>query len=186
VPKRKDISQIGPKNKEYRDFFKRYIPENPKLVFIAESPPLNLEDYFYFDEEFGKQRFFATIIKAVFDVEYNQGFHESKKNLLNKFQKEGFVLLDVSPEPIKHDESSIEVLREEKSSFLEGLNNYVSQKTDLIIIKESVHDLLYDDIKGMYNILNEEYISFPIYYYFPNTIEKIREVRPDLPIDLQS
>ena len=54
----------------------KYLPKIIKILFIAESPPAFRNEkgpsYFYFEYNPGGDVLFATIVKALFNIEYKK------------------------------------------------------------------------------------------------------------------
>jgi hypothetical protein len=90
----------------YWDRAKKYLPPQIDMLFIAESPPAfkdsNKKAYFYFENSYGGDILFATIMKAIFHVHYHKN-PAWKKALLKQFQRRKYFLIDAVPYPINRD-----------------------------------------------------------------------------------
>lgn len=179
--------------KIFRNAANKYLPDKISFLFIAESPPWSLypqkAGYFYFDECTGNEMFFSTILNGIFGIKYYKGKND-KCALLSKLKDNGIWLTDAVEFPINKDENGLTVsnktreriIRENLSNLLDGLNRFkeqgiVNRKTKLILIKETVHNALYDSLKEKgFNILNEKYIAFPRYSFDPNVTEPIKKL----------
>jgi len=169
---------------------KKYLPNKINILFIAESPPAfrnpDKISYFYFENSYGSDILFATIMKALFNVNYRKN-PEWKKELLERFKREKkCFLVDGVPYPINRDRKWQKVpvrMREEQirknEKVLLKLLGYLEKKrhidnnTRVILIKETVHNALYDRLSNRYDVLNEDPIGFPRWYGDPTMVCRI-------------
>lgn len=165
----------------------KYRPNNIKVLFIAESPPVPLPNgkkaFFYF-EECLNERFFATIIKAVFGVKYRKGVDKVK--LLTRFMDEGYWLIDAVQTPInKKDDKKVpdsarkNLIRGAADDLIAKIENLKSEglfndDSGIILIKKTVFNELSPILKNRYWVLNKETVEFPRYPGDCNTIEGIK------------
>ncbi len=172
---------------------KKYLPAKINTLFIAESPPAFKDQdkmsYFYFKNNYRGEILFATITKALFNVNYHKD-PERKKELLERFRREKrCFLVDGVPYPINRDgkwrtipakerEAHIRKNKEVLLRLLSDLKKreHIDSKTRLILIKKTVYNALYDDLKSRYYVLNEGPIGFPRWYRDPTTVSKIRKL----------
>ena len=174
----------------YRKAAHKYRPERIKFLFLAESPPaynlIDKKSYFFFEKNPGSDILFATIIKAIFNVDYRKA-DGNKIELLQRFKDEGFWLVDAVEKPInkvagqrtpeKERERLIRKSIPDLLTRLERLKqeDVLNRKTGIILIKKVVHNVLYPVLttKG-YRVLNEGKIDFPKYHNDRDTIRGIQ------------
>jgi len=170
---------------------RKYMPSQIKVLFIGESPPAFRNQprmaYFYFKESAG-DLLFASMMKAVFDVDYKKNPF-IKESLLKRFAEEKrCFLIDAVPFPINRDangnkvkdnkrEKIIETQKRKLQEMLYDLEKIgkVNAETGIVLLKETVHNALYDDLNERYKILNPDYIGFPRWHGDQLFIEKIRQ-----------
>lgn len=167
----------------------KYRPNNIKVLFIAESPPVPLPNgkkaFFYFEECPSNEMFFATIIKAVFGIDYRKGMFD-KTELLTRFMDEGYWLIDAVQTPINRQESET-VSNPDRENLIRGaaddlkarIENLKSEglfndDSGIILIKKTVFNVLSPILKDKYWVLNKETVEFPRYHGDCNTIEGIK------------
>lgn len=174
----------------YRLHRERYLPTKIKYLFVAESPPAFKtavpSAYFYFDTVPKADSLFYTIIKAIFDIDFDK-YVNNRVETLYQFQDDGFYLIDAVDYPINKDKNwddtpnsfRDEVIFNNRSVFEQNLNvlsanGNLNKQTKSILIKETVfnqygnHPLL--------NVANKKKIGFPSYIKDRRTIEAIRSV----------
>ncbi len=181
---------------EYRKLRKeckeKYKPEEIKVLFIAESPPAVKEggkmSYFYLEDNPGSEVLFATLVEALYYEKYRKDkknkeeLSNKKKELLNKLKKDGYFLIDAVECPINKDEKGKgipdkkreKIIKDKISELLKELERLISHETKIILIKNSVFNVLHSVLKEEgYNVLNETKIAFPVY----NCQDVVNEIR---------
>jgi hypothetical protein len=172
---------------------KKYMPEQIRVLFIAESPPAfkteEKRSYFYFENNPGGDVLFATIVKAKYGKDYYKNA-EDKKRLLNKLKKDGIFLMDAVSFPINRDENWAKRSNKEREKIIKKqipnllkeldklkLRKKITSNTKIILIKETTYNtirsVLYE--KG-YKVLNKKHIGFPSYHGDRNFIAKIKKL----------
>ena len=177
-----------------------YRPNRVKVLFIAESPPsyasTDKMSYFFFDQNPGSDILFATIIKAVFDVNYHKA-DGNKAELLRRFRRKGFWLLDAVNVPINKLAGQRTSPKERNCLISNSIpdllgrldrlkkRGVIDYRTGIILIKKIVYQILSPVLitKG-YNVLNSRHIDFPKYYRDRDTIREIRLVSQEAGIAL--
>ncbi len=92
--------------KYFRTQSKKYRPEKIKYLLIAESPPNDIRNYFYYDGPKPKhQMFFQNVIKAIYK-EHCATDPVCRKYFLNKFKEDGFYMID-AVEDLKSNSSEL-------------------------------------------------------------------------------
>jgi len=129
----------------------KYLPENLRIIFIAESPPASGK-YFYDETGSTSEPLFKGMMKA---LHYKP---VTKKDGLEFFKKRGFFLVDSTYRPVnkmKNKERNTTILSDLTNLIcdLESINGKESQ---LILIKANICRLLEDKLKLKgFRVLNE-------------------------------
>jgi len=169
----------------YKEYSKKYLPKEMKVLFIAESPPFpkkGIKSYFYFDEYLPKKDLlFQLIVKSIYDFDFK--LENSKINFLNKIRDDGYYLIDIVDYPIDLDKNGNPVednvkntiFENEKNSFLEKLKELkVTNDSKIILIKENIFKYFNKFLlEKNFNVLNEDKINFPFWYDY----DFINEIR---------
>jgi hypothetical protein len=159
-----------------------YCPDYVSYLFVAESPPafedLLPDKFFYFLNTHGAELLFSTIIKAVFDIDYNRN-PQRKHELLLQFRDAGYFLTDSVSYPINNIptgqrlsiiQKNIPALQLRIQLLTE--QGKINEETKTILIKETVYNALHN--VGFLNVINTETVHFPRYVRDVRTIEQIR------------
>lgn len=167
----------------YTQYYKPYIPEEIKTLFLAESPPAFEGDkpkkYFYMKDAAGAEPLFSTIMLAVYDVKYRRN-PEYKLELLKWFCNDGFFLMDAVEYPINTPDFDAEKeIEKNKKRFIERIDKLKAEgkytdNTKTILIKQSVYNV-YKNCEDL-KILNEDFIAFPYWCNNENIAKKIRDL----------
>ena len=85
----------------YQISAEKYVPLSIKILFIAESPPSDLERYFYFENLQTSDWLWIGLMKAIYGVEFGVTKKERlrRKQWLVRFRNDGYRLIDASKEP---------------------------------------------------------------------------------------
>lgn len=166
-----------------------YLPKKIKCLIIAESPPAFIGDkptaYFYFSDCPKADSLFYTIIKALFDIDYQKNI-KSRISLLKRFRNEGYFLTDSVDYPINKyrngdkipNQIRENIINQHLNLFLQKIKcferfGYINKETKVILIKKTV----FNQLKNCYNnVLNESPIQFPTYVKDKLVIQEIREL----------
>jgi len=176
---------------EYKQAALKYRPERIKVLFIAESPPAykhNQEkSYFYFENNPRSDILFATISKALYDINYRKS-DRNKLELLERLKRDGYWLIDAVERPINRIDDKIttekergQLIREEIPTLLLRLDKLqetgiIDPETGIILIKKIVFNVLFTVLSQRgFNVLNDSKIDFPKYYNDRDTISGIRK-----------
>ena len=175
----------------YWNAAKKYLPTKIDILFVAESPPAikdpKKKAYFYFENNYGSDILFATIMSAVFHVNYYKN-PKWKEMLLRQFQKRNCFFIDAVPYPINRDrkrklvteKERIKNITENQDSLLKllsylGKKGKLDKRTELILLKKSVHHVLYEKLNEKYRILNEYPIEYPRWYNDPSVVKELQD-----------
>lgn len=153
-----------------------YKPNIIKYLLIAEAPPRNLSRYFYFTDVHNQDSLFLYTMQVIFPELKNeylkQGRVPSKKrNLLESFKNQGFYLIDLSENPKMTNKQ----MKDSVSDLLARVENIINTETQIIIIKASVYDLIYDTLKSTFNNTIDVRIPFPGQGHQQNFLHKFEE-----------
>jgi len=176
--------------RRYADASNAYRPSRIRTLFICESPPFaadpNRPSYFFFENCPGTDILFATIVKAIYDIDYRKD-PERKRELLNRMKQDGYWLMDAVEEPINRDASGNigkrrreEAIQRNIPSLLQRLSEFrasgeLGDETGIILIKRNVWDLVSAPLRDAgYNVLNQGKIDFPKYYRDRDTVAGVR------------
>lgn len=174
----------------YKLFREKYLPVKINYLFVAESPPAFKGQapiaYFYFDEVPKADSLFYTIIKAVYDLDFDKYLH-NRVDTLSRLKKDGYYLIDAVEYPINKSKSWIDIpnvdrekiITDNKKHFESHVNQlikggHIDNNTKTILIKETVYNN-YRDHSSL-NVINDKHIGFPKYIKDRQTIEAIRQL----------
>jgi hypothetical protein len=174
----------------YKTHREKYLPEKIKWLFVAESPPAFKGEipqaYFYFPEIPKADSLFYTIIKAIYNIDFEKHVH-NRTEILTQFCKDGYYLIDSVEYPINKNTQFVEIDNSVREIIIknnsERFNNHISEltikghivkSTATLLIKETVYNQ-YSQIPNL-NIANKGYIGFPQYVKDRNMIELIRKI----------
>lgn len=138
----------------------KYLPDKIKYLLIAESPPNDIRNYFYYDGHKPKyQIFFQNIIMAIYN-EHCATDPVCREFFLNKFKEDGFYLIDAVKDSITdctNSERKIIIL-DDLPILIEKLIDFnrrslVEGNTKIILIKKLVCELLKSPIEDNEDII---------------------------------
>jgi hypothetical protein len=145
---------------DYLVFRRRFEPEHVKLVIVAESPPVSGK-YFYNPDGAISEPLFAALMKQL-------GVSPTRKDDgLREFQRQGWVLVDATYEPVNVGEKNrnavivrdYPLLRDDLSEMLPD------RSPPVVLLKANVCRLLEHMLRGDgFNVLNKGRVV-----YFPST-----------------
>ncbi len=160
-PNQKGLMELSErKRSEYLDLRHRYEPRRAKLVVIAESPPAS---GLYFFDPTGSPRepLFAALMKQL------RLSPTSKEEGLREFQRNGWVLVDATYEPVNELTPASRrdrVIDRDYALLRDDLAALMSDRsTPLIVIKKNVCQILEPKLAhDGFNVLNRgRVIYFP-------------------------
>jgi hypothetical protein len=176
------------KSYNYKKEADGYLPNKIKYLLIAESPPKDYKNYFYYiGDERGNYCFFQNIILAALDIKYQREIHDKKK-ILNLFKNKGFHLIDAVEFPINEldDFSRKKILIQNKYFLIEKLkvlkkSGLVYPKTKIILIKNLVYEVLKEFLETNEEIAFDRLygikcLGYPGYYSDQRFINKLKNI----------
>lgn len=128
-----------------------FAPEKTNLLFLAEAPPSSVERYFYYPDVRTNDWLWIGLMKAIYGGQFEEVFLERfrKMKWLKRFQSDGYRLIDVMDEPFHPDDS-----QKDRKELVKNHLNYIVDEireinpNQILIIKVTVYDALYQDLKN--------------------------------------
>lgn len=157
------LSEIQFIKERYAKARNRYKPREIRVLLVAEAPPDNLDRHFYFEDVKKQDSLFLEIMGVLYpDLKkrYLSSGRDTllKRELLERFQEDGYWLLDLSDVPCSLAEGRLE---DRVPMFLERLEKLVDTRTPIILIKANIYDVCYTPLnKKGYAVYNDR-IPFP-------------------------
>lgn len=132
--------QHGLTRAEYLRFRAPYLPKDPKIVFVLESPPKS-GLYFYNPEGRVSEPLFSAMMNDVLSMK-----PKSKDEGLREFASRGFLLIDATYTPVNHDHLSHKernkLILGDLTVLVDELRAYVGRGTGIVLVKANVCALL--------------------------------------------
>lgn len=155
-----DISQLKEQLENAR---LKYKPERVKYLLIAEAPPDGLERFFYYDNVQKHDYLFLGVVEALYPNLKEQFLlsgrnREIKKSILQKFQQEGFYLLDLSELPLSLLNTG---LQSQLPKLVVNIKTIADDNTHMILIKVNVYDIAFDFLNHKFKNVVDQRITFP-------------------------
>lgn len=145
----------------------KYKPQKINILFIAEAPPKESSDrFFYFEDVKEGDSLFIETMKVL----YPNGFTNTKmvrlqkRKFLEKFKNDGYYLIDSTDTPMEQNSISYKKkrIKESLQSLKAKIDELVDSETKIILISKPVYDVCFSSLKSKgINIINEEMIDFP-------------------------
>jgi hypothetical protein len=153
-----------PKSEDREAARKKYMPEKIRRLLVAEAPPENVEQFFYFEKVAEGDQLYLETMKVVFGNVDISDLRQRKAEFLQGFKDAGFYLIDAVDEPIPQNASSHErrdLIWNNRNNLIWTMRSLVDSRTDVILIKSTVYDLHDVLRKNDFHIINEDAIEFP-------------------------
>ena len=141
----------------------KYKPSKIRTLLLAESPPENLERYFYFEDVKTQDALFLEIMGVLYPDLKTRYLRSGRKpdlkeELLTQFRDDGYWLMDVSEVPYTVLQNDYESCLPD---LLQRLRKHADEQTPIILIKANVYDLCYSFLASHgYKVVNER-LPFP-------------------------
>ena len=157
-----DTENIAERINEARQ---KYKPEHVNLLFIAEAPPSSLDRFFYYEDVKEKDFLFVELSKVLCKTDNVAFIRRNKAKILQTMKDTGIYLMDLSDVPLTEDGCYDTYAKHDlKRQFIDKLEKEEAvdrAKTVIVLIKVTVFDYLYKDLKkDGYNVCDER-IPFP-------------------------
>jgi len=144
-----------------------YRPEKIKWLLVAEAPPLDDHDRFFYRKKVDK---FDTLYLETMHVLYFEEnerktgrLRNEKPYFLKNFQDDGFYLIDALTEPIKDKRRKVSILRKGSKSAIKRIEDIAGKDTKVILISRPVFIVLHKPlIEKKVVVINKGVIPFPI------------------------
>ena len=145
----------------------RFKPHVIRFCLVAEAPPKrDTGRFFYFERVPRGDSLFLEIMKVLYPSEYGcvQDMRGNKYSLLNRFQLDGFYLVDASRGPMSDSRKSTKMrtlkngLEQLEADLLQL--NHPSMK--VVLISATVYAVCLERLREIgLNVINTEMIDFP-------------------------
>jgi predicted ATPase len=155
-----DISDLKNQLEKARQ---KYKPELVRYLLVAEAPPDSLERFFYYDNVRQHDYLFLGVAEALYPklkaqfISSGRNSH-IKKSVLEKFQEDGFYLLDLSELPLSLLDKD---LRSQLPDLFDKINAIIDDNTHIILIKANVYDIAFPLLKQKFENVIDQRIPFP-------------------------
>ncbi len=149
---------------------RKYRPDPIKYLLVAETPPRSdSKRFFYFENVEEQDSLFLETMKCLYPNETRnvetRTIRANKSYFLQKFQNDGFYLIDSLDAPFEEQLSSKKkeaLLRAGQKELLTKIKSLCSKKTKIILIAAPVfkanHSFLI--VNGI-NVVNKDLVDFP-------------------------
>lgn len=161
IPTKIDLAKLKEKISEARN---KYKPNNVKCLFIAEAPPDNVERFFYYEDVRKADYLFLGLTEVLYpdlkeDYLKKKRPIEMKTKILNKFQDNGYYLIDLLDIPKDYFDGD---WNDAASLLVTKIKSDFGEQVLIIITKVNVFDVLYLKLlsKGFINV-SKERLPFP-------------------------
>lgn len=164
----------------------KYRPDLVKVAFVAESPPReDSERFFYFEEVFTGDSLFLEVMKALYEDARGgaKTVRPRKPEFLNRFRDDGFYLIDASQDPIAGESPAVKrrYIRSGLEQLQQSLTEIQHPDLKVILISALVYEICSQPLRQAgWNVLNTEMIDFPGFgrqkkfqTKFPRVMERI-------------
>jgi hypothetical protein len=152
------VTTVGRTREEYHNLRLQYLPENTKLVIIAESPPVS-GLYFYDPTGKSSEPLFAALMREL------QVYPCTKRDGLLKFQQSGWILVDATYTPVNTPDipnRNVAILADYSLLKIDLESLLSDRSTPLILIKANVYRVVGQKLaQDGFNVLNHAPVYFP-------------------------
>lgn len=175
-----DKEKVREKREQQREHYKPKSPKTVERLFIALAPPKDYTNRFFYYEDYvtNGDYLYVEILTAVLKYDdftpNEEALRHHKKKYLTEFKNRGFFLIDSTEYPIDRKGKSYKRNRirqgiegekggKDLKQKIRGLipNGHSVNTLSIILITAPVYDILYDELKNDFNVINER-INFPV------------------------
>ena len=157
----------------------RYKPATVRVLFIAEAPPaFRFHRLFYFEDLRDGDTLFLEMMKTLYASAVGftkngfssgssaQGIRSRKSELLARFMREGYFLIDASEEPMPDRASSsqkLALLRASVPRLIVRLKEFsIGKNTPIVLIGGVAYSACAQSLMNLgFNVINEAMIDHP-------------------------
>lgn len=135
---------------EYLKLRDRFTPQNPKIIFVLESPPAS-GLYFYNPDGKTTEPLFKAMMKDVLEIE-----PKTKEEGLQKFAAAGYLIIDATYTPVNNldDDEADAIIGRDFRDLVEDLSKHATADTGIVLVKANICDLEPKLKEAGFNILN--------------------------------
>jgi hypothetical protein len=152
---------------EYLSSQKIYSPAKPQIIFIAEAPPCDTSQFFYYTVSAGADNLFLHTIRAVFPDMASAAAADIKKNkerLLARFASEGFLMEFASMANLPKGMTAAQKIKHASSGTDTLTGRIAAHKASaaLVLISATVYKGLYKGLETAgFQVLNNTAVPYP-------------------------
>ena len=157
----------------------RYKPATVRLLFIAEAPPaFRFNRLFYFEDLRNGDTLFLEMMKTLYGSAVGftkngftpggsvEGMRSRKSELLARFMRDGYFLIDASEKPMPDRVSSsqkLALLRASVPRLIVRLKEFaVDERTPIVLIGGVTYSACANSLRNLgFNLINEAMIDHP-------------------------
>jgi hypothetical protein len=157
----------------------RYKPATVRLLFIAEAPPaFRFNRLFYFEDLRDGDTLFLEMMKTLYGSTVGftengfspgssaEGIRKRKSELLARFRREGYFLIDASEEPMPDRASAsqkLALLRASVPRLIVRLKEFaVDKNTSIVLIGRVTYSACAQSLMNLgFHVINEAMIDHP-------------------------
>lgn len=147
---------------------RRYLPEQIKVLFVAEAPPANLQRFFYFENVKHHDWLFLALMRFLYADASDAAAKElrsRKQELLHRFRTDGYYLVDAREKPMLKGTSTAmkrRLIRDSLDRLITRLRKLGVDEIPIVLISSPVYAVCSRPLKDAgLNVINTEMIDFP-------------------------
>jgi hypothetical protein len=149
-----------------------YLPSKLRVVLIGEAPPLDPTRFFYFANVQTHDSLFLSTMRAMYtDVRNSKVvparlLRKHKREYLDAFRRDGFLLLDACnrpmPRTLHSPRKQVSLIKAGVAELRTRLTEIRTAGAPIILIKKTVYQALNRELRAAgFNVVNTEAIDFP-------------------------
>lgn len=145
----------------------RYRPDKVSVALVAESPPKEESDrFFYFENISRGDSLFLEVMKALYeDARGNtKTVRQRKAEYLRRFRDDGFYLIDASQTPVAGESRAVKAraIRSGLGQLERDLTEIKHANLKVVLISSLVYEICCEPLRRAgFNIINTEMVDFP-------------------------
>ncbi len=143
----------------------KYQPKTIKYLLVAEAPPKeDSERFFYFEHVYTQDSLFLETMKVLYpnDTLDTKHVRRHKSEFLERFKRDGFYLLDSVDTPIADQSKKRNEIRQALPELQKKLTALGQENARIVLISATVYEVCSEILKAnKFNIINREMIDFP-------------------------
>lgn len=135
---------------DYNAAARRYAPRITRVLFVAESPPVSVDHYFYFDHVRSQDALWVGLMKGLYaDLVDTMCERPRKAQWLARFRDDGFRLIDVLKNPLPSNRLTssqrVAMIRGRLPDTIQEVREIDPHKK--VLIKATVYDALIEPFR---------------------------------------